>query len=527
MVYKKFAVALLATAVGACTQIDSAPSAAKTAQIEPTDGVDSMPSMDSAISENILNAAEPALANNDIWHRLRQGFTLDRETNRPKVQDYVKYFSSNQGYMARVTERSRRYIFHVAEQLEQENVPLEFALLPIVESAYDPFAYSHAQASGMWQFIPATGRSFGLHQNWWYDGRRDVVESTRAASEYFNYLAAKFDNDWLLVLAAYNAGEGTVRRARERNARAGKGTSFWDLKLPRETRRYVPQLLALAEVVSRPNHYKVPLHDVGNEPYYAAVNVGSQIDLAQAADLAGVEIEELYLLNPGYNRWATDPEGNHRLLVPHEKSTQFVAALDKLPADQRVSWQHYRVANGDSLSVIARRYETTIAAIQQANKLRGSRIRAGQTLLIPSASGPNAQYAYSIDQRVKRRQSSGKGRKTSYTVRPGDTLWGIARSLNVKVRSLASWNNMAPGDTLRPGRKLVAYNANGSNNSSSTSRTTRKVSYRVRSGDSLYRIAQKFRIDISDIVRWNKISQNSYLQPGQRLTLFVDSANNG
>ncbi|WP_231757092.1 LysM peptidoglycan-binding domain-containing protein [Microbulbifer elongatus] len=523
MVYKKFAVALLAAAVGACTQIDSAPQNANASDNGAAQDPAASGGEHSAISQNILNVTEPALPPDDIWQRLRQGFTLDRETHRPKVKDYVKYFSSNQGYMARVTERARRYIFHVAEQLEQENIPLEFALLPIVESAYDPFAYSHAQASGMWQFIPATGRSFGLHQNWWYDGRRDVVESTRAASEYFNYLSAKFDGDWLLVLAAYNAGEGTVRRARERNARQGKGTSFWDLKLPRETQRYVPQLLALAEVVSRSDHYRVPLHDVGNEPYYAAVNVGSQIDLAQAAELAGVEIEELHLLNPGFNRWATDPEGHHRLLVPREKSARFIEALEKLPADQRVSWQHYRVARGDSLSVIARRYETTIAAIQQANKLRGSNIRAGQTLLIPSASGPNAQYAYAIDQRVKRRQSSGKGQKTNYTVRPGDTLWGIARKLDVKVRELASWNSMAPGDTLRPGRKLVAY----SGAQSSESRTTRKLSYRVRSGDSLYRIARKFRIDISDIVRWNKISKNSYRQPGQRLTLFVDTANSG
>ena len=526
MVYKKFAVALLAAAVGACTQIDSAPHTANSSSNDTAQDLATGASTQSEISRNILDVAEPALPPDDIWNRLRQGFTLDREINRPKVKDYVKYFSSNQGYMARVTERSRRYIFHVAEQLEQENLPLEFALLPIVESAYDPFAYSHAQASGMWQFIPATGRSFGLHQNWWYDGRRDVVESTRAAAEYFNYLSAKFDGDWLLVLAAYNAGEGTVRRARERNARQGKGTSFWDLKLPRETQRYVPQLLALAEVVSRADHYRVPLHDVGNTPYYAAVNVGSQIDLAQAADLAGVEIEELYLLNPGYNRWATDPEGNHRLLVPRDKSAQFVEALEKLPADQRVSWQHYRVARGDSLSVIARRYETTIAAIKQANKLRGSSIRAGQTLLIPSASGPNAQYAYAIDQRVKRRQSAGKGSKTNYTVRPGDTLWGIARKLNVKVRQLASWNSMAPGDTLRPGRKLVAYSDAG-NSASSDSRTTRKLSYRVRNGDSLYRIARKFRIDISDIVRWNKISKNGYLQPGQRLTLFVDTASSG
>jgi len=210
------------------------------------------------------------------------------------------------------------------------------------------------------------------------------------------------------------------------------------------------------------------------------------------------------------------------LLVPVEKRETFEAALAQLPEDQRVTWQRYKITRGDTLSTIARRYETSVAAIREANKLRGNDIRAGKTLLIPSASGPSAQYAYALDQRVKRHQSSGSGPRTSYTVRPGDTLWGIARSLGVSVRQLASWNKMAPGDTLRPGHKLVAYG--GSDNSS---RTTRKLSYRVRSGDSLYRIASRFSIDIDDILRWNKISKSSYLKPGQQLTLFVDSATSG
>lgn len=516
MVHKKFAVAILATAVGACAQMQESSIAPQEQSLQ---GKDSVAVADSS-TQNFTPAPE-ALPPVDIWDRLRRGFQLERRIENPAVKDYIAYFSRNEGYMARVTERSRRYIFHVAEELERADLPMELALLPIVESAYDPFAYSHARASGMWQFIPATGRSFGLQQNWWYDGRRDVHESTRAAIQYFSYLSERFDGDWELVLAAYNAGEGTVRRARERNARRGLGTSFWDLKLPRETKRYVPQLLALAEVVSKPDYYRVPLHEVANEPYYAAVNVGSQIDLAQAADLANIEIEELQLLNPGFNRWATDPNGKHRLLVPVDKQSTFESALSGLPVDQRVTWQRYKIARGDTLSTIARRYETTVTAIREANKLRGNNIRAGKTLLIPSASGPAGQFAYAVDQRVQSRQSSGNGSQSSYTVRPGDTLWGIARSLNVGVRELASWNNMAPGDTLRPGRELTAYASSGD------SRTTRKLSYRVRNGDSLYRIAQKFSLEINDILRWNKINKSTYLQPGQRLTLFVDTTASG
>ncbi|MFI2810247.1 LysM peptidoglycan-binding domain-containing protein [Microbulbifer sp. JSM ZJ756] len=516
MVHKKLAVAVLAATMGACAQIEdqdaqqgNSPEEWEGTHVQ-AEPIDPTPTM------------EKALPPVDIWDRLRRGFNLARHTEHPKVRDYIAYYSRNEGYMARVTERSRRYIFHIAEQLEAANLPMELALLPIVESAYDPFAYSHASASGMWQFIPATGRSFGLHQNWWYDGRRDVAASTRAAIKYFAYLNKKFDGDWALTLAAYNAGEGTVRRARERNARRGKGTSYWDLPLPRETQRYVPQLLALAEVISRPDHYRVPLHDVANEPYYTAVDVGSQIELAQAAQLADIEIEELQLLNPGFSRWATDPNGSHQLLIPISKRDQFVAALAEIPEEQRVSWERYRIVRGDNLSTIARRYETSIEAIRQANNLRGNNIRAGKTLLIPRASGANGQYAYALDQRVGGGKSGSGSRKTNYTVRPGDTLWGIARTLGVSVRQLASWNDMATGETLRPGRNLVAYNGAGSSGSA-----TRKLSYRVRSGDSLYRIARKFSLEIDDILRWNKLSRSSYLQPGQQLTLFVNGASSG
>lgn len=568
MVQKKLAVAILATAMGACAQLEEQ-------QAPQQNSLNDREGAHAQSSTNLVTApkADKALPPVDIWDRLRRNFELPRRIDHPRVRDYIAYYSRNEGYMARVTERSRRYIFHIAEQLEEANLPMELALLPIVESAYDPFAYSHASASGMWQFIPATGRSFGLHQNWWYDGRRDVAASTNAAVRYFTYLNKKFDGDWELSLAAYNAGEGTVRRARERNARRGKGTSYWDLPLPRETQRYVPQLLALAEVISRPDHYRVPLHDVANEPYYTTVDVGSQIDLAQAAELADIEIEELQLLNPGFSRWATDPNGKHELLIPVSKRETFVTALASIPEEQRVSWERYKIARGDSLSTIARRYETSVEAIRQANKLRGNRIRAGKTLLIPRASGANGQYAYAVDQRVGRSGSSSQGRKTSYTVRPGDTLWGIARTLGVSVRQLASWNSMATGETLRPGRSLVAYSNGGNSsdkrkvsyrvrngdslwkiarklgvsvrqlaswNNMSTGETlrpgqnlvayssggdssaARKVSYRVRNGDSLYRIAQKFSLEIDDILRWNKLSRSSYLQPGQRLTLFVD-----
>lgn len=514
----KFAVSFLAAVLGACAQLEITEPATPTATVVHSSTLDTEPELE----------VPEILAPNDIWHRLGGKFTLPREIERPKVQEYIRYFSSNGDYMTRVTQRSQRYIFHITEHLERAGLPLELTLLPIIESAFDPFAHSHANASGLWQFIPVTGRSFGLQQNWWYDGRRDIEASTRAATEYFRYLSTRFEHDWLLVLAAYNAGEGRVRRAIARNRKQGLGTSFWDLQLPRETRSYVPKLLALAEVVARREHYQTPLHEVANAPYYQAVDVGSQIDLAQAAELADIKIEELYLLNPAYNRWATDPNGQHQLLLPVTKHEKFVAELSKLPIDQRVSWQRYNIVRGDSLSTIAQRYKISVQAIREANKLPSNTIRAGQNLLIPSASKPAAQYAYAIDQRIKSRRTPTTGKKHTYTVRPGDTLWDIARDLNVQVQQLARWNNMATNDTLRSGKQLVTYASSNNNNSQPTSNTTsRKLTYRVRGGDSLYRIARKFSLTINDILRWNKISTQRYLQPGQQLTLFVDNAYRG
>lgn len=518
MIYKKFAVMLLATAVGACARIETAP------QLPAPESADTGKSAPHAATAESVASPEvtEAVATKDLWQRLTRGFSLDTQTHQPRVQDYVRYYTKNKSYMKRVSERAHRYIYHVAEELEAAGVPTELALLPIVESGYDPFAYSHAQAAGMWQFTPATGRAFGLDQNWWYDGRRDVADSTRAAAEYFLYLAKRFDNDWPLVLAAYNGGEGTVRRAIRRNKAAGKPTDFWHLKLPRETQRYVPQLLALAEVVGKREQYNTPLFDIPNEPYFAKVSVGSQIDLAQAADLADIEIEELSLLNPGYNRWATDPNGNHQLLLPIAKKSAFEQKLASLPKEQRVSWQRHTVKSGDSLINIAKKYQTTVASIRQTNNLRGNMIRAGSTLLIPVAAAPAGQYAYSMDERLKRKQSRSARRgteKVTYTVKPGDTFWDISRSMDVSVRQLASWNSMAPGDTLRPGQRLVAY---PKSSAPKTGRTTRKLSYKVRSGDSLARIAQKFSLKINDIVKWNRINKKKYLQPGQKLTLYVD-----
>ena len=253
-----------------------------------------------------------------------------------------KWFVRHPDYLNRVFTRAQRYLPHIVAELERRNLPLELALLPIVESAYDPFAYSHGRAAGLWQMIPGTAKRFGIKQNWWYDGRSDVVDSTRAALDYLEYLK-KFNNgDWLNAIASYNSGEGNVRKAVRRNTKANKPIDFWNLKLPRETSMYVPKLLALVEIVADPAKYNVTLPVVIDAPQFVVADIGGQLDLALAAELAGVDVDTVYQYNPGYNRWSTDPSGPHSLVMPIDVAEQFTAALSEVPESERVRWQRHK-----------------------------------------------------------------------------------------------------------------------------------------------------------------------------------------
>lgn len=468
----------------------------------------------------------------DLWHRLRAGFGMDHDIDDERVQAQLNWYVRHPHYIDRVVDRGSRYLHHIIEQAEARGLPTELALLPVVESAFDPFAYSHGRAAGLWQFIPSTGKYFGLTQSWWHDDRRDVLEATDAAFTYLDRLANRFDGDYTLALAAYNAGGGTVSIAMRRNRNAGKPTDFWSLSLPRETRHYVPKLIALAKIFDDPEAYNIELPALENEPYFEVVETGSQLDLAQAAQLAGVDIDEIYLLNPSYNRWATNPDGPHRLLVPKQKAETFRTALAGFPKNKRVSWQDYTVRRGDNLGVIAQQFSTTPSVIKQVNNLNSNLIRVGQQLLIPSATEGTDAYALSQSQRLQRTQERKRdGNKVRHTVRSGDTFWDIAREHRVSVRQVAAWNGMAPGDPLIPGKELVIWSQSSPQTLAANSRTerdkamVRKVGYRVRSGDSLSVIANRFAVNVRDIASWNDLNTDRYLQPGQSLVLYVDVRN--
>lgn len=471
---------------------------------------------------------DEVIVNNDVWQRIRQQLTFDIAQNRRMIVQR-NWYAKNQAYLNRVAKRAEPFLHYIVEELEAENMPLEMALLPIVESAFDPFAYSHGRASGMWQFVPGTGTRFGMKQNWWYDGRRDVIASTKGAIKYLRYLHKFFDGDWLLALAAYNSGEGRVQRAMRNNARKNIPTDFWSLDLPKETRAYVPKLLALADLLKRSSEFNVSFYEIKNKSVISKVDIGSQIDLAKAAELAGLTLEELQHLNPGFNRWATDPKGPHYLVLPNHKVEAFKQGLSTLSKKDRLAWQRYQIKNGDSLGKIAKKFNTEISAIKIANNIRGNKIRAGKHLLIPVAAKSLDAYILSQDQRLVKKQNIPRGNeKLTHIVKSGDNFWDISRKYGVNYRQLAKWNGMAPRDTLKLGQKLIIWKKTATKNvkeSPSQSSIVRNITYKVRRGDSFARIANKFKVSIKDIERWNSLSRNKYLQPGQLLKLSVDVTN--
>ncbi len=481
------------------------------------------------VIKEIIEDAEIALVNeNNAWTRLQRGMQMTSVLNK-RVRQQMDWYLKHRGYLDRVMARAEPILPFILDELEAKGLPSEIALLPIVESAYQAFAYSHGRASGMWQIIPSTGRHLGLKQNWWYDGRRDIIESTRAAIRYLESLSKQFDGDWELALASYNAGPGKTRSAIRYNKKKGRKTDFWNLtKYRRETKDYVPKLLALKEIFAYPEKYDLELLHVEDEHSYAITEFDSQIDLALAADMAGISTKEIYQLNPAFNRWATAPKGPHRLLLPKDKIQQFESELSKLPKQKRINWVRYKIKTGDSLSQIALKYRTSTKLIKSVNKIQGTNIRAGKYLLIPTATRSLKQYSLSKSARTKRSQSiNRKGNKTTYIVRSGDSFWGISRQYDVTTRSLAKWNAMAPTDTLRVGQKLVIWSKKNNSVTQRVSLSTASIQqpihalrYTVRRGDSLSRIANKFNLKVSDIKKWNTVGK--YLQPGQKLKLYVD-----
>jgi membrane-bound lytic murein transglycosylase D len=465
--------------------------------------------------ETPTTSADVLAQSNDFWSQLRYGFRLPG-AQQAVVTARAAEYGRNPGQVERIFRRGEPYLAYILSEVQQRNFPTEIVLLPFIESGYDPFAFSYGRAAGMWQFIPATGKMYGLQQDWWYDGRRDVVESTQAALNYLDYLQNKFDGDWLLAIAAYNSGSGTVSNAVRKNREAGKPVDFWHLDLPNETTDYVPKLLAISNVVRHPEKYDISLAPIETQPAFTVVDIPGQLDISVAAELAGMDTEAFYLLNPGYNHWTTHPDGPHQLVVPVEQSTAFMQNMATLPESQRTRLVRHKVRSGETLSQIARHYSTTTRALMSSNQLASTLIRSGQYLLVPEGSQDGARYA-ALNRKIQ--AANGARSKQTYKVRHGDSLWAIAHRHHVTVTQVSNWNKLDANAPIKPGQQLVIYKNGAAGSPASRVRT---VVYTVRSGDSLYRISEKFNVSINDLLRWNNLTEDNYLHPGQNLKLYVD-----
>lgn len=393
----------------------------------------------------------------DLWDRVRASLKLEDAYGASEVRSRLGWFKRNQDYLDRTTKRGSRYLYYILEEVERRGMPGEIALLPIVESAFQPFAYSPAHAAGIWQFIPATGKRYGLKQNWWYDGRRDILASTQGALNYLQELHRRFDGDWLLAIAAYNTGEGNVQKAVKRNRKAGKPTDFWSLNLAAETRGYVPQLLALASVVKKTRQYGLTLKKIPNRPYFQQVPIHGQIELSLAAKTAGLTLDEFGKLNPAFRRWATDPDGPHHLLVPKDKVGIFQEGLAAISSNQRVRWHRHVVKKGESLGTIAAWFDTTVPVLRQVNQLRGNTVALGRNILIPTAPRANYQPNTSVSKTASKTKKKPGKKHRIHVVRSGESLWRIARRYSVSLAQLISWNDIARNSKLMPGQRLKLY----------------------------------------------------------------------
>ena len=484
------------------------------------------------ISNSEIAAINVNTANEEnLWNYISNRYALNGYQNS-KVDEQVAWFKKNSGYLARASARAKPYLYLIVREVEKSDLPIEIALLPLIESAFYPFSYSHGTASGLWQFIPSTAKLYGLKDNWWQDDRRDVVASTRAAIRYLSNLKKIFKGDLLLAIAAYNSGPGRVQREIKKNKKLGKNTDFWSLHLPPETRSYVPRLLAAAKIIKSPSIVNQQITPIDNKEYARSVLLESQFDLALIAKWSELTIDEVYSLNPGLKRWATPSVENYSILLPVDRIAKFNNSLSKHPNKEKISWLRYKIQPGDSLSEIALDNRTTIEQIKELNELPNNNIRAGRYLIVPVAQKEARFYSLSEEQRKKQRMEGKKNfKKIVHSVTKGDSLWEIARKYNVLIDNIVKWNQLSLTKPLRVGKELLIYKKTIKNKDTDFAANkvgidiNRTIIYYVRQGDNLSVIANKFDVTVGDIKLWNNIDINKVLQPGQRLKIVVNVIN--
>lgn len=462
----------------------------------------------------------------DLWGRMQSGFALQDFYDHPNVLEHIDNYLSDPRFFEIVTARAQPFLFSIVEELEAREMPLEIALLPVVESTFNPNAASGEGAVGLWQIVSNTGQRYGLQEDWWYDGRRDPLASTTAALDFLQVLHNQFDNDWLLTLAAYNTGGGNLRRAIRRSGQSLEaGIDFWELPLANETRVHIPRILAVAAIIANAEQYAVELPELANENQLARIELGTQIELAEAARLAEIDIDTLRMLNAGYRQWATHPDTPQHLYLPIDNAATLQAALSKVDLSSLMTWDHYEIQSGDTLGAIASRFSTTVDVLRQVNNLRGSFIVAGDPLLIPRDGG-SGQIVGTPPQLS--RQRSIESAPATYTIRRGDNLWSIARRFALSIADITRHNGLNGDALLMPGQELDLSFANDAPRSALAQASTPGNSpqtYRIRRGDTLATIARRFDVPLAELLNWNDLSANDIIYPGDNLRVAQPIAN--
>jgi membrane-bound lytic murein transglycosylase D len=452
----------------------------------------------------------------DVWNVLRSEFALNHDTSRAEVQEQIRWLVAHPSYLNKVCRQSEPYIYHILGEIKKRKLPGELALLPMIESAYDPFAYSGVGAAGLWQLMPRTGSDLGLKQDWWFDGRRSIRPSTDAALNYLVHLNKFFKGNWILSIAAYDAGEGTISRS----MKASQRQEFWEIPVPRETQIYVPRLLALAEIIKNPQRYKLSLPEIPYLPYFEEVNIGSQIDLSHAAKMAGISYKELIKLNPGYNRWTTAPYKPFKLLIPTEKVHQFNLNLANVPEEKRVSWTKHQVKQGDNLDNIATRYHTTVNLIKQLNQLTTNKVKPNQSILIPNtknapvviakkeiAIAKTTPFGGSSTSTTKHHLLAVRNHRVIHIIQGTDSYMKLERLYGVTAQEIQTWNKLAKNQHLSTGQQLVIWK-----------RVKQPRPYVVQRGDSLSIIAKRNQTHVNQLLSLNpSLNRNTPLRPGQKI----------
>lgn len=467
-------------------------------------------------------ATSPAPPPTDVWERIRIGFAIS-DGEDALIQENEAWYGSRPDYMRRIFSRSQRYLFHIVEEVEKRGMPTEIALLPIVESAFNPKAYSRSHASGIWQFIPSTGKHYGLQQNWWYDERRDVLSSTNAALDYLQKLYNQFGS-WDLALSAYNWGEGNLSRAIARNFAAGLPTDLSALNLPNETRNYVPRLLAIKRIVLRPENYGLTLNTIPNQPYFTSIQISHHLDLDLAAKFAEMSVDDFIALNPAYNKPVVRAE-SEKILLPVDKAKIFTQNLTNYKKSL-VSWQAYTARRGEKVSKIAKKFNMAFTRFKELNGVsEKQKTKGGEMYLVPlsgHASPLLPTASAPIPEPVN--IASVPAKATSYTVKKGDTLYSVAKLHGLTASQLMA-NNQLSSTQLFAGQKLsvageltapIVYRGE-----------TKKMHYTVRRGDTLSSIARRFSVAVADLQRWNRLSAKEALLPGVQVVIALADKTQG